>query len=425
MTILRAIAILCAALLIAQNPYTFAQPAQAGAPAGQPQNVLAPQQLESLVAPVALYPDPILSQMLVASTYPMQVVEAGQWLSQHANLQGQARVDAARQQPWDASVQALVMLPDVLNRLNQDVSWTSNLGNAFLTQQAGVMDAIQRLRQQAAAAGVLKSTPQQTVSTTTANGQTYIVIEPASPEMVSIPQYNPAAVWGPAPAYYPYPSMYYPSVATGALIGFGAGIAVGAFWGGGWGGWGWNPGWGRNTVIVNRTFINNNHFNRVNVGNGNAWIHNPANRAGIPTNNRGVANRFQGGGANMPARPTVGQTQQMLHGQGMGSANRMAPGNSALRGGQSSIGSANRMSPGSPGRPGGGLGNRGLSGGGSGAFGGANHGFGGGGFGNRNFGGGGHAFGGGNRAQVGGGFGGFHRGGGGIRGGGGGGRGRR
>ncbi len=370
MTILRAIAILCAALLIAQNPYTFAQPAQAVAPAGQ---TLAPQQLDSLVAPVALYPDPILSQMLVASTYPLQIVEAGRWLSQNANLQGQARVDAARQQPWDASVQALVMLPDVLNRLNQDVNWTSELGNAFLTQQAGVMDAIQRMRQKAEAAGVLQSTPQQTVSTTTVNGQTYIVIEPASPEMVSIPQYNPAAVWGPAPAYYPYPSMYYPPVATGALIGFGAGIAVGAIWGGGWGAWGWNAGWGHNNVVVNRTFINNNHFNRVNVGNGNAWVHNPANRAGIPNNNRGAANRFQGGGANMPARPTVGQTQQMLHGQGMGSANRMAPGNSALRGGgASSIGSADRMSPGGLAKPSGGMGNRNFGGGGHGGFSGAN-----------------------------------------------------
>ena len=102
-------------------------------------------------------------------------------------------------------------LPDVLNRLDQNVSWTADLGNAFLAQEAGVMQAIQRLRQKASNAGMLKSTPQQTVSTENQNGQNYITVQPASPDVVSIPQYNPEAVWGPAPEYYPYPSMYYPT----------------------------------------------------------------------------------------------------------------------------------------------------------------------------------------------------------------------
>src|SRR5262249_26325812 len=148
----------------------FAQEGPSAA-AGQTANVLSPQQLDSLVAPVALYPDPILSQVLVASTYPLEIVEAGRWLAQNQNLKGQQLANAAKQQNWDASVQALVLLPDVLNRLNQDLTWTASLGNAFLAQQDGVMDAIQRMRQRASAAGALQSTPQQTVSTQTENDQ--------------------------------------------------------------------------------------------------------------------------------------------------------------------------------------------------------------------------------------------------------------
>src|SRR6516162_5990624 len=135
----RAVAVFCAALLAAQNPYTFAQQPQpaAGAP-DQSQKTLSQGQLESLVAPIALYPDPILSQVLVASTYPLEIVEAGRWLKQHSNLKGQALTDAVKQQSWDASVQALVLMPDVLNRMDQNVSWTSDLGNAFLAQQDAV-----------------------------------------------------------------------------------------------------------------------------------------------------------------------------------------------------------------------------------------------------------------------------------------------
>src|SRR5215471_11919708 len=148
MTFLRALAIFCSALLIAQRPYTFAQSTQPTAPA-QTENALSPQQLDSLVAPIALYPDPILSQVLVASTYPLEIVEATRWLGQNSNLTGQALADAAKKQSWDASVQALAAMPDVLKRLNQDISWTSELGNAFLGQQDAVMGAIQRMRQKA------------------------------------------------------------------------------------------------------------------------------------------------------------------------------------------------------------------------------------------------------------------------------------
>ena len=452
---LRLTAILCAALLIAQNPYAFAQQ-PGGVSQTQPKSYSS-EQLDSLVAPVALYPDPILSQLLVASTYPLEIVEAGRWLKQHPNLKGQALADAVRQQKWDASVQALVALPDVLGRLDQDVSWTSDLGNAFLAQETGVMQAIQRMREKASNAGALKSTPQQTVGTENQNGQNYITIQPANPDVVSVPQYNPEAVWGPAPEYYPYPSMYYPTgaaIAAGAIT-FGAGVALGAIWGSGWGGWGnwgWNAGWGNGSIGINNNFVRINHFNRVNVGNGNRWVHNPIHRGGVPYNNRQVASQFQGRGAHVATRPTVGQVQQRLGGglgQAGGVANRMAPGNFGQRGGgMSNIGSANRIAPGGFGQLGGGnrIGNRSLgSAGGQGLFGcinrGGNHAFtsgnrgfssfGGGGLRGGHFGGGGLRAGGGGLRAGGGGFrgggGGFRGGGGGFRGGGGfgGGGGRR
>jgi uncharacterized protein DUF3300 len=157
---IRVLAILCAVLLVAPPPYSFAQQPQQQ-PIQQPAStgVLSPQQLDSLVAPLALYPDPILSQVLVASTYPLQIVEAERWLEQHSSLTGKPLADAAAKHPWDASVQALVMIPDVLKRLSQNISWTSNLGNAVLAQEDGVMQAIQRMRQKAQQNGALQSTP--------------------------------------------------------------------------------------------------------------------------------------------------------------------------------------------------------------------------------------------------------------------------
>jgi hypothetical protein len=413
----RAVAVLCAVLLV--TPYCFAQQPQA---TQQPSSgVLSPDQLDSLVAPLALYPDPILSQVLVASTYPLEIVQAERWLQQHSSLSGKALADAAATQPWDASVQALVMLPDVLKRLSQNINWTSELGNAFLAQQEGVMQAIQRMRLRAEQTGQLKSTPQQTVTTTTTNGQNYIVIEPASPEVVYVPQYNPEAVWG-VPAY-PYPSMYYPPGL--GLVTWGAGFALGAIWGGGWNNWGWNAGWGSNNIFVNNNFINRNHFNRANVGNGNRWVHNPGHRAGVRYNNPHVAQRFQGGRGNIAQRPTTGQIQQRLAqggrgnvGHGMGSASRLGPGNAGQGIGNRGLG--NRAGAGIPSRGGA---NRiapgGQFAGNRGAFGGMNRG----GFAQRGgfqgsgFRGGGGGFGGGG--------GGFRGGGGGFRGGGGRGGGRR
>ena len=357
----RAVAVLCVALLTAQNPYVFAQQQQpAGASPDQTQKLLAPAQLDSLVAPIALYPDPILSQVLVASTYPLEIVEAGRWVTQHSNLKGKELTDAAAKQTWDASVQALVVLPDVLKRLDQDVGWTSDLGNAFLAQEQDLMNAVQRLRQKASAAGALQSTKEQTVTTATENNQSYIEIQPASTQVVYVPQYNPEAVWGP-PAY-PYPAIYYPpapssgDIFAASAISFGVGMAVGAFWGGGggWGGYGWGCGWGRgNNVVINNNFINSNHFNRVNVANGNNWVHNPAHRGGVPYANRNVATRYQGAGRNPAARPTVGQTQQRLNQNNLGQrgAGQQGPG-SRGGAGMPNQGNASRLNSGSSGRGG-------------------------------------------------------------------------
>src|SRR5580693_3816009 len=182
------------AIMFAQDQDNAQLPEQQGAPPPQAQ-LLSPDQLTNLVAPIALYPDNLLSQILVASTYPLEVVEAGQWLRQNGNLQGQQLVDAARQQNWDPSIQALVVFPDVLNRLNSDIRWTTDLGNAFLAQQADVMNAVQHLRAEARANGKLNSNAQETVTTQAQGDQSAIAIQPADPQVVYVPTYNPEYVW--------------------------------------------------------------------------------------------------------------------------------------------------------------------------------------------------------------------------------------
>ena len=230
---------------------------------GEPIPVLAPNELDGLVAPIALYPDPLISQILVASTFPLQVVEANQFVQRNPGLTGPALTQAAQQQNWDPSVQALVVFPDVLQRLNQDVQWTTALGNAFMSQQADVMAAVQRMRQSAEQSGRLYSTPQQQVVNTTYAGQPVVEIQPTNPEVIYVPVYDPVYVWGP-PVYYRYPRWYYPPRQSGIV--FNVGISIGRFFGPswhGWGGYGWRPSWGNRTVVVNNTFIRQNNF-RVN-----------------------------------------------------------------------------------------------------------------------------------------------------------------
>jgi len=192
-----------------------------------------------------------------------------------------------------------VVFPDLVKRLNQDITWTTNLGNAFLAQQPDVMDAIQQMRLRAQQAGKLSSTPQQTVSTTNASGQPIIDIEPANPQVIYVPNYDPGYFWGP-PLYYPYANWFYPPFIGGAYWGFGLGINMGFYFGGGWGGWGgwgWHPGWGNHSVFVNNSFIHRNNFNAARGGSlsGNStWAHDASHRGGVPYSNAAVSSRNQG-----------------------------------------------------------------------------------------------------------------------------------
>ena len=166
------------------------------------------------MAPIALYPDPLLAELLAASTYPMELAEAEQWVRDHPSWKPSKLMDNAKKQNWDASVQGLVAFPQVLASLTQDMSWTTQLGNAFLAQQADVMQAVQRLRSKAEANGKLQSTPQEVVSDQNEGGQEAISIQPADPDMWYVPNYNPAYVWGP-PAWGAYPPLLYPGIDAG------------------------------------------------------------------------------------------------------------------------------------------------------------------------------------------------------------------
>ena len=266
-----------------------------------------PSKLDSLVAPIALYPDPMLSQTLVASTYPLEVIQLQQWLAQHKDLKDKALADAVKKQDWDPSIQALAALPDVVKLLADNIKWTTDLGNAFLAQQNDVMDAVQRMRKKAQDAGNLKSSEQQKVETKVVESKQVIVVEQANPQVVYVPSYNPTVVYG-APVYA-YPPIAYPPpgyYAAGMAISFGVGVAMGAMWGGGWG---YGCGWGGNnnvTINNNNNFVNNSNrqnINNANRGNrpsnqparGNSnWQHNPQHRGGAPYGDRNTANKFGG-----------------------------------------------------------------------------------------------------------------------------------
>jgi len=329
--------VLCALMLTPLNAVLYGQigfdQAPQAPPPPPPGQALTPDQLNDLVAPVALYPDPLLSQVLVAATYPLEVVQAYQFLQRSPGLSGPALTQAVQQQNWDPSIQALAVFPDVIKRLNDDVTWTTNLGNAFLAQQADVMDAVQRMRLKAQQAGKLGSTPQETVTTTAEGGQPIVEIEPANPDVIYVPVYNPVWVWG-APLWYPYPRWWWPGpgvMVGGFGFGFGVGISMGGFFGGGWGGWGgwgWHPGWGSHTVIVNNTFIHRYNFNTAHLANVHGtgvWQHDPAFRGGVPYSNARLNEQYRGNvRANVAARPTE-QSRPAANQQGERFGNRSVP----------------------------------------------------------------------------------------------------
>jgi hypothetical protein len=210
----------------------------------------------------------------------------------------------------------------VLKRMNQDVTWTTNLGNAFLASQANVMDAIQKMRSRAQDAGKLKSTEQQTVTNSTEDGHPVVVIEPANPEVVYVPDYDPLWIWGPAPIWYPYPIWYYPPPPPfGYWCWWGPEIFVGSiFFGwGGWGGWGWHPRWHEHNVFINERFITVNHFNTVHVNQVNGrgvWVHEPTHRMGVAYPNRALSTHFRPMGAPAVNRVSVPQAREQFRAAG-------------------------------------------------------------------------------------------------------------
>jgi hypothetical protein len=260
------VSLLSLALLFATYPenlpaYQDAQSAPPDAPQDEqapPYTTQTPEQIQQLVAPIALYPDSLVAQILAASTFPEQVVEADRWVQDHPDLKDDALAQAVDQQPWDPSVKALAAFPSVLGNMDKNLSWTSSLGDAYYNQQQDVMDAVQEMRQRAQQAGNLKTTPQQTVTT---QGTT-VVIQPADPAVVYVPAYDPWVVYGgpigPWPGWYPYPGIWY----GGPYLSFGVGFGIGFYGGYGWG-WGrWGFDWHNRYAIYdhNRYYSRSNTF---------------------------------------------------------------------------------------------------------------------------------------------------------------------
>ncbi len=268
---------------------------------GQP--TLSPQELSNLAAPIALYPDMLLSEVLAASTYPLELAQAQQWMQANAALRGRDLIEAAKQQNWDPSVQALVAFPDVMNMLTRDIQWATDLGNAFLSQQADLMDAIQRLRASARDNGRLTDTPQQRVTYEQQNGQNAIAIQPTDPQVVYPPVYNPEYVWGP-PVYGVYPPLGYPAPGYGIV--YGVATFLGALFTGlvSFGGWGWGLSWLTHGIFLNGLFFSHFGFHGYSgygfhggygYATRAAWVHDPSHRLGVPYGNgyssRGWAGR--------------------------------------------------------------------------------------------------------------------------------------
>ncbi len=341
------LAVCCAILLLPGEGVVLAQektatqqaapaaPAAAApaAPAAEPAPKIPPDQLDALVAPIALYPDPLLAQVLVASTYPLEIVQLHQWLLKNPDLKDQALTDAVAKQPWDASVQSMAAFRDVTKRLAEDIEWTTDLGNAFLAQQGDVMDAAQRMRKKAQANGALETNDQQKVETKVVAPDTVIIVQPTT-EVIYVPTYSPTVVYG--PPVYPYPPIYYPPPppAGAYFVAFTFGVAMGAAWGGSCCG----CGWGGNDVYID---VDNN-FNRNNAGGaggaggvggaggaggaggvgspggaggaggagGGKWQHDPSHRGGTPYPDKTTSNKYGSG-----SRGTAPSNKQASAGQ--------------------------------------------------------------------------------------------------------------
>ncbi len=301
---LRAVMYAFAILAVAPS-LTLAQ-VEGGAAATSNAAAFKPEELEQLVAPIALYPDSLVSQILMASTYPIEIVYADRFVKANKNLKGDALTTALEKETWDASVKSLVNFPDVVTMMSEKLDWTQKLGDAFLAQQKEVMAAIQKLRGKAKKEGNLGTTEQQTVVVKEEAQSQVIVIESSSPDVVYVPTYNPTVVYGtwPYPAYPPY--YYYPPcyVAGTAALSFGLGVACGAAWGYAWG----NCNWGHGDVDIDvdrnsfrNTNIDRNRYkneigsrNRSAQGGRGSWQHDPSHRKGAGYRDQNTAKKFGG-----------------------------------------------------------------------------------------------------------------------------------
>ena len=261
-------------------------------PVGRAQDAAQPapfkkEEIEQLVAPIALYPDALVAQILMASTYPLEVVSAARWSKANPNVKDKALEDAMQQQTWDPSVKSLTAFPSVIAMLNDKLDMTQKLGDAFLGQQKEVMAAIQELRAKADKAGNLKSSKEQTVTTEQQGSTTVIKIEPADPQVVYVPTYNPTVVYGPWP-YPAYPPYYYypPGYSAGSVFfAFTIGVVVGnAMWGG--------CHWGGGNVYINHNTYNN--FNKTDIKTGD-WQHKPEHRKGAQYRDQASQQKYGGG----------------------------------------------------------------------------------------------------------------------------------
>src|SRR6266480_2897854 len=299
---------LVALLMTAHPVWATGEAPPEAVPAAAQSEKFSSGQIEQLVSPIALYPDGIAVQILIAATYPLEVVEAARWRTKNASLNGDALDRALESQDWDPSVESLTHFPDVLQRMSDNLDWTKDLGDAFLGQKDEVLDTVQRMRAKAYESGALKTTKEQVVTREVVKEKEIIRVEPADPQVVYVPQYSPEAVYGAPPTTPYYPAMYaYPPgyVATASLLSFGAGMAVGAAV---WGDCDWNNGnvynnygggGGGNNQNVN---INKNKEKNVDrsrertrgEGGRQKWEHNPERRDGVRYRDQASAKKYGG-----------------------------------------------------------------------------------------------------------------------------------
>jgi hypothetical protein len=328
--------------------------------------LLKPAELDQLVAPIALYPDPLLAQVLMASAYPLDIVQAERWLEANKNLKGDALKASIDKQSWDDSIKSLVATPDVLQLMSSKLDWTQKLGDAVVAQQADVMDAIQRLRTKAQANNKLQSTKEQKVSVQQVNNRQYIAIEPTDPAMMYVPYYDPGVVYGDWP-YPEYPPDYWPApgyIGAGLLatgVAFGAGYALGRWHGGNY--WGRNFNWNNNNINIGRPGGGAGANWRPNVGHHRQAAANRGNRA-QQLNFRGSGGQQvvkPGGGNRAAQRPSSGQNRPANR-PSAGAGNRPSGGNRPSAGNRPSGGGQRHHAAQRPSRGGGGAVNRGGGG---------------------------------------------------------------